>query len=117
MPNNQHEIRFRIKDVSYNFGTAAVEPVLILHICGFEFDCYKNEVGCSSFVDFSSHATRSLWLCLDQPMFAQMTDQAWNGTPEDVPRLKRLLVGREFYLNLAMKSANEAEARQELVTA
>jgi len=103
MPNDKYKIRFRIKDLQYNFGAVADEPVILLILHSFKFG--EDNKSLVSFDNFMRH----VWLYLNKSTFSQLTDYLWDGEPEDVKRLEKLLVGKEFYLDLTMKSTNEVK--------
>jgi len=100
-------IYFKVTDVQYNFGTASDEPYIVLRLTGFQFGGNNLSIVSSS----GPGGIPVLWLYLNKSTFSALTDHCWDGTSEDVERIKQIMLNKEFSLKLGM--AFQAEMSEE----
>ncbi len=87
------KIHYNVGRVEYNFGTASDEPNIVLTLRYFRFDEGNNSI----------ISNDPLFLYLNKSTFNKLADYFWNGTPEDCERIKEILEGKIFTLDLGMR--------------
>jgi len=100
MDDKKYSIQYQIKELRYNFGTASDEPKIVLMLTDFKF----GETNHSMLDIGGAYGGNAIWLYLNKSTFSKLTDRSWDGSPEDVERLKKNLEGKVFSLDLRMKT-------------
>jgi len=89
---------YKVESVTYNFGTCSDEPHLVLRLGSFKFD-----EGNNSSIDGCNIYPLVVWLYLNKSTFLSLTGKCWDGTKEEIQKIKQDLEARVFRLDFGMK--------------